>query len=282
VTRLTICLTHDVDRTNKTYQYLTRDLRQLAFSRLSTLLSRSNPYWCFPSIQRIEQSHGVRSTFFFLDESIAPRLFSPNSWKLALGRYSLRSPDIQEVISDLHLGGWEIAVHGSYLSYRSLELLEKEKQLLESVLGSSVVGVRQHYLNLDIPETWKLHHQAGFSYDASFGLKRGIGPPEGRTGPFLDSDSGMVVIPLSVMEANLWQHANHQAAKAEKILMDLLDEAEAGDGLFCALWHQRYFNSAEFPGFSDLYEFLIVEGLRRGARFLRCRDVYEEFVGDAA
>ena len=79
---LKIALTHDVDRVVKTYQYITHPLKKLLngnlneFSyQLKSILIK-NPYWCFPEIIKIENEYNVKSTFFFLHESIPFDLFN--------------------------------------------------------------------------------------------------------------------------------------------------------------------------------------------------------------
>jgi hypothetical protein len=91
------------------------------------------------------------------------------------------------------------------------------KSILEDVLGKEVVGIRQHYLNLDVPETWNLQHQAGFLYDASFGLKNAIGFRENRYRPFTDTESGMFIIPLAIMECYLFSTSNNDPGTIWKI-----------------------------------------------------------------
>ncbi|HWK90349.1 MAG TPA: hypothetical protein VNP72_10145, partial [Longimicrobium sp.] len=200
MSRLTVCLTHDVDRVYKTYQYLTHDVRQGKLRRLRTLLTGERPYWTFDAIMEMEDRHGARSTFFFLEESIRARLLSPSSWKLAFGRYHFRDRRVAPLIRTLAEHGWEVGLHGSYQSYRDGALLRREKESLESVLGRPVLGIRQHYLNLDVPTTWQLQRDAGLVYDASFGKKPGIGYRDDRLYPWFDDASGMCVIPLALME----------------------------------------------------------------------------------
>lgn len=98
---LTVCLTHDVDRTRKTFQYLTQDLKKMRVRKLGNMFNGSRPYWQFDRIMEIEESYGVRSTFFFLHETMPFELFNQSNWKLSLGRYSLNEPDIKSVIREL-------------------------------------------------------------------------------------------------------------------------------------------------------------------------------------
>ncbi len=273
---LTVCLTHDVDRIRKTYQYLTKDIRTFRWGNLRTLLNGAKPYWSFERIMEIEGTNGVRSTFFFLHETIPFKPLKPSNWKLCLGRYSFLEPEVKGIIRELDRGGWEIGLHGSYNSYRDLDLLKTEKALLEDVLGREISGIRQHYLNLAIPETWQLQSKAGFRYDASFGLKNDIGYRQEQYRPFRDDASGITVIPLALMECYLFARARDDLEQAWKLAEALMDEAEQKQAVFAILWHQRMFNEAEFPGYAEIYCRIIEEAKKRQARFVTCRELYEE------
>lgn len=273
--RFTVCLSHDIDRVYKTYQYLTHDLRRLRFSKLSCLLDKVNPYWCFDKMLEIESRHGVRSTSFFLEESIKPKLLTPKSWKLAFGRYRFRDRDVAKMIKRLDREGWEVGLHGSYDSYRNQTLLQQEKCSLEEVLEKPVRGIRQHYLNLDIPSTWKIQRAVGLQYDASYGLLGDIGYRDGRRHPFVDEQSGMHVIPLALMECYLFQKAKNDPEVALRLACQLVDEAEEHGAVFVVLWHQRMFNDREFPGYAWVYDRLIAECKKRGAHFATCGEVFE-------
>jgi peptidoglycan/xylan/chitin deacetylase (PgdA/CDA1 family) len=273
-----ICLTHDVDRVHKTYQYLTHDLRRGRIRNLRTLLSKESSYWCIDELMRLEDRYGVRSTFFMLEESIKPKWLRPSSYKLAFGRYRFSDPKVSRAIRELDANGWEVGLHGSYLSYRSRELLRAEKASLESVLGHPVVGIRQHYLNLDVPETWRLQREAGFQYDASYGRLGGIGYLDERRDVFQDATTGLHVVPLALMECYLFARADHDVERAWRLTLELMDEAEHKNSLFVVLWHQRMFNDREFPGYREVYERILREGQARHASFVTCEQAVRESV----
>ena len=269
---LTVCFTHDVDRVYKSYQYFTHDLMKKRFANLKSILLRDNPYWLFETIMSIEERHQVRSTFFFLEESIPFDAFSPKSWKLSLGKYKFSSPKVAEVINRLDANGWEIGLHGSYNSYRDSRLLVREKASLENVLGKPIVGIRQHYLNLDIPDTWVKQKNAGFLYDSSFGLKDKVGFPNKSYHPFINQESSLYILPLALMDGYLFSISKNLDDAWNKCLT-VIDEAERNCAVMVALWHQRVFDENEFPGYRIMYEKLIVECKRRGAKFMLCKEV---------
>ncbi|REL33824.1 hypothetical protein DYD21_10490 [Rhodohalobacter sp. SW132] len=273
MSNLQICLTHDIDRISKSWQYITHDLRKGRISGFRPFLKGNNPYWMFEKMMGIEEKYGVRSTTFFLEETMPATWSKPTTWKLAYGRYSYQNKEIQKVIRDMDAGGWEIGVHGSYLSYKNLELLKQEKDHLEQILGHSVSGIRQHYLNMEEPLTWELHKKAGFEYDASLGRTDGIGYKDDRIAPFTHKKSGLFVIPLTLMECYLFSEAGHNPQKALKLAIKWMDHSEKHEVPFTILWHQRMFNEEEFPGYAWVYEEIIKEGKKRGAEFLTCDEI---------
>jgi peptidoglycan/xylan/chitin deacetylase (PgdA/CDA1 family) len=233
------------------------------------------PYWNFEKIMDIEKKFDVRSTFFFLNETKKIDLFKPSTYKLTLGHYNIDDPRIVRIIRRLDSYGWEIGVHGSYDSYLSKELLLREKKALENVLHKPVLGIRQHYLNLDIPRTWELQKEAGFKYDASFGLRDSIGLRDRIGMPFQPLGDGFIEIPLAIMDGPLFELSKDGRYAWQKC-KKLIDLAEERGELLTVLWHNNRFNEKEYPGGTEIYEKIIKEGLERDAWFATCNEIYRK------
>jgi peptidoglycan/xylan/chitin deacetylase (PgdA/CDA1 family) len=261
-----VCLTHDVDRVHKSYQYFThffkylkrRDFRT-AINQIASVAKKmygNEPYWNFDRIMEIERRLGVRSTFFFLNEQRKARLFSPRKWKLYWGRYDIKDQKIVETIKRLDAEGWEIGVHGSYNSYSDKKLLEEEKTVLEGILGKKVYGISQHYCNLKVPETWEYHEKIGLAYDSTTGFVTDIGFRCGTCHPFhpFNSTEGKT---LSVWELPIIIMDNACAYKSWKDITNVVNIVERCNGLLLLRWHQAVFNEQEFPGRSKIYERII-------------------------
>lgn len=263
-----VCLSHDVDRVAKTFQYVTHFLRYLktgnlraALYQMKSLAARAH-YWQFEKIMEIEDKLGLRSTFFFLNETYPFHPWKLRSWRLSLGYYNMLDPCVQRVIKDLDNQGWEIGLHGSYLSYRDVNLLRKEKADIESIVGHRVIGIRQHYLNLD-NDTWARQAEAGFLYDASFGFTDDIGFKDNRFQPFMPlANRRFYVMPLAIMDGCVIRKKT-PFADAVKVI-----ELARDNGACLVLnWHQERLNEKEFPGWRDLYVRLIEECRSRDAQF---------------
>jgi peptidoglycan/xylan/chitin deacetylase (PgdA/CDA1 family) len=275
--RFALGLSHDVDRIAKLWwhygYYAGKAMVHFRFDQLARQVRSlgakwrgQDPYWNFRRIMALEDDLGVRSTFFFLDERGNARWTKPRSMVLFWGRYRLTDERIRRVIRELHEGGWEIGVHGSYTSYRDEALLGDEKARLEAVVGESVKGVRQHYLRLDIPETWQRQARVGFAYDSSLGYSASVGFRLDRELPFYPTDPStdaripVLQIPLAVMDGPLMSLPDPWSA-----VIPLIDRVEKSGGVLTLNWHQRVFNPWELEDCQGMYVRIVQECLQRGA-----------------
>ncbi len=264
--RFAVCLTHDVDEIKKTYQYVTRSIRflkQFNFNRLKneflSLVSKlrgKEPYWTFEEIVRLEEELGVRSSFYFLRETGKFEILNRKTWRHLGRRYYFE--DVSDVVDYLHSNGWDVGLHGSFYSYTNYDLLKCEKEELEKVLGDKVVGIRQHNLNLEIPETWKIHESLSFEYDTTLGSNRYVGFRWGTCFPFnpIDAENDarikILEIPLIVEDIVLFRYPDPWSK-----FIDTVCKVENVKGVLTVLWHHAVFNELEYPGWVDIYKKVI-------------------------
>jgi peptidoglycan/xylan/chitin deacetylase (PgdA/CDA1 family) len=274
--KFALCLTHDVDRVDKKwwqcayYFFKHRDPYQL-----KSLLTKKKerPFWNFERIMEIESKYGVRSTFFFLNETKKANLLKPSTYSLSFGYYKIDDPRIVGIIRALDSDGWEIGVHGSYDSYLNKDLLRKEKATLEGILGKPVLGIRQHYLNLSIPRTWELQAREGFRYDSSFGFRDKVGFRDDKLRPYRPLDDELLEIPMTIMDGPLFASSRNNEEAWEKCKR-LIDQAQNQSALLTILWHNNRFNDKEFPGQTEIYEKIIKECQSRGAWVATGEEIY--------
>ncbi len=288
--KFALVLTHDVDRVFKTYQYLPSifdSIRQARPAELGyhlrnffTKRGKNNPYWTFEAVKELESGLGVKSTWYFLNETGRLNPFSLQSWILYRGVYDIKSPPIKAAIRGLAAAGHEIGVHGSYNSYNDEALIKKEKQTLESITGFKMKGIRQHYLNYDSYSTPAIHSRNGFQYDSSIGYKptAGAGFRRGTSFPFHvmlpgGKTTDLLEIPLIIMDGAL-----ESSVKIEDCYR-LIDQVEKYGGVLTLLWHNNRLNPREYPGMVEYYRQIIDRSRAKGAWIARADEVYGWMMG---
>lgn len=277
-----VCLTHDIDRIDKSYQYLTKPLRALKSGNIRlflkliwSALTIRRPYWGFDEMMRIEKEHGVKSTCFFLNESLKPEWGKPSSWKLAFGRYSIYDKRIVGIIRKLDTSGWEIGVHGSFRSNTDEELLRQEKKILEGIVGHEVIGIRQHYLNF-AENTFEIHDKCGFKYDSTWGLTKGIGFKDGKVKPFFPIEgSNYCEIPMIIMDSPFAETPDRWE-QFERIV----DEINRNDAYLVINYHNNYFSDSDFLGYDKDYVRMIENLKKRGAAFMTMGETYKQILNN--
>jgi len=274
--KFAVCLTHDVDEIRKTYQYLTRTLRYLKqrefsllrneFLSLISKLKGDEPYWTFEKIIELEKSLGVTSSFYFLKETGKVKLFDKKTWRHLGRRYDFRDEKVSSIIKRLKREGWDVGLHGSFYSFNNYELLKREKEELESVVEESVRGIRQHNLNLAIPETWRIQERLGFLYDTTLGSNHYLGFRFGTSFPFYPYDTEMgrflkiLEIPIIIEDIVLFRSKDPW-----KSCLEVIEKVRRCNGVLTLLWHHAVFNDLEFPGWASVYKRIIEYSRKKGA-----------------
>ena len=155
-----------------------------------------DPMDSFDQIQELEDSHGFRSTFFFM--SLRHGLSREGR------RYGVKNPRVAEVAEKLLEGGWEIGLHADYHNHLSLSSLKEQKRRLEDVIQKQISGCRHHYLRVRFPDSWKIYAQAGFNYSSNMGWGSGFqGFRAGTCLPYQPvREHSLLEIPFQLMDTN--------------------------------------------------------------------------------
>ena len=212
-------LTHDVDlpwaslvRRALAGDILRRRDPVLAVHRLRSYVdARSgrvdrDPFNTFDLLMQTSEQHGLRSTFYFLASGTVGDADS---------RYRLADPPVADLLRRIHQRGHDVGLHGSYVSCGSAERMRAELDALQAAcravgFDQPTWGVRQHFLRLDAPRTWRNHELAGLDHNSTLGFADHIGfrAGTGREYPLFDLSSRRALRlrerPLLVMDGTLF------------------------------------------------------------------------------
>jgi peptidoglycan/xylan/chitin deacetylase (PgdA/CDA1 family) len=276
--KFAVCLTHDID---DIYPPLTHtllsflhcikqfDVKELKKQFSWKVTGRTNsPYINFKQIMDLEDKYDAKSSFYFIAAKNDPRRF----------RYNVE--DIENELKFIVDNGWEVGLHGGYYSYNNSDEILNEKRRLESVLGQSVIGFRNHYLRFKTPDSWKILSNAGFKYDTTFGYSNVVGFRNGMCHPFKpydlneDQEIDVLEIPLVVMDVALFDVADsfEEAWNHTKKLIDIVEE---NNGVITILWHNNVFASPFRSSWSLLYEKILQYCYEKNAWMTSGKNLYE-------
>jgi len=209
-----------------------------------------------------------------LSESGNASLFSKKTWYLYGRNRSLQDREIRALIQRLLANGDEVAIHGSYFSFKDPGLLKEEVQELEQIIHEKVIGSRQHNLNLEIPATWEYQVAAALEYDTTLGFKDTIGFRWGTSFPFYpncgEQPLPLLEIPLIIMDICL-------ESSTDKVsdCLRITDEVARYHGVLNLLWHPPIFNTLEYAEARDIYIKINEHCREQGAWLARACDVYQ-------
>lgn len=212
-------------------------------------------------LRDLERAHGFRSSFYFL---IDRSRFNRNG-----GRYQIEEPAITQLIRGLVDEGCEVGVHGSYFEFDNVHYLGTARRRLEEVCGTRVVGIRNHQLQFSGLKTWRAQVEAGFEYDATWGLNESLGPLGGIPLPFAPaggkSPLPILELPLTIMDTTLFRWMALDERGASEVVTEHVDWLARTGSLGVFLWHNNFFLEEEYADWEGVYRVLLAALDRAGA-----------------
>lgn len=229
--RFAVCLTHDIDMLNPSFTVPLLNAGRWARRVMRGIDRALNPRWNFGDIMDLESSFDARSTFFFLAIRKGERTFN----------YYIE--DLADEIRDMRDRGWSVGLHGGYEVLDDPSSVRRQKEALEKVAGSEVLGYRNHYLRFRTPSSWEMLEEAGFAYDTTFGYPDHVGFRNGMCHPFrpFNDNTGklqrILEIPLVVMDGSLLSYMNLDEKRSVETVKRLVDTVCEYRGVLTVLWH---------------------------------------------
>jgi len=201
-----------------------------------------DPVNTFDFLMDVSEGHGLRSTFYFLAGNVPGE---PDF------RYRITDPPILDLIGRIRDRGHAIGLHGSHASHGSLERTAFELAALRQAcddLGFQQPswGVRQHYLRLDAPRTWRIHEAAGLTHDSTFGYADRVGFRAGTARAFTVFDLldrralALRERPLIAMDVALFEGMRLGLDEGMARVRELVDRSRRHGGDTVLLFHNNW------------------------------------------
>jgi len=213
-----------------------------------------DPFDVYDWLQEIHSTYQLNPVYFFL---MAKKLkgYDRNIATNSLGFKKL----IQQITTKNSVG-----IHPSWQSGDDEKLLGEEIQTLQQVCNNKIKDSRQHYIRMDLPNTYRLLIQNKIANDYSMGYGSINGFRASYTLPFKWFDlekkesTSLMLYPFCYMDANAFFEEKLSAEEAAISLQAYHDIVKKVNGTFITIYHNHF--------------------LTKQPQWLRWRNVYLDFL----
>jgi len=233
---------------------LVKDLSTFKLSRIidrfmSNFGFRKDPYDSFSLLVRLQKKYKIKMSYFFLlaNYSRYDRNISYNKTKL----HSL----IKSVGDRSNLG-----LHPSYFSNLLPEKFKLEKDRLEGIANFRINSSRQHYIKLQLPETYRYLIDIEIFDDYSMGYADNIGYRASTSEVFYFYDldfeiqTPLKIHPFVVSDYAMKKNMGFSSEKALEEITEILSFAKINKYNFISLFHNDSLGrSEEWEGWRNVY-----------------------------
>ena len=163
---------------------------------------------------------------------------------------------------------YEVGIHPSYASNNNVEILTKEINRLQKITHRNVTKSRQHFLKLNLPETYQNLIDNDIFSDYTMGYAETSGFRASICSPFyfydldIESETKLKIYPFTVMEATYQYYKNSTPEAALNEILDLLEKVKKVDGTFISVWHNESLSDEGiWEGWKIVYEKMLMEAI---------------------
>jgi len=172
---------------------------------------------------------------------------------------------MRDLIAD-HIIRYPTGIHPSWQSGDEPAILKQEIAALSAIAGNDIRSSRQHFIRLNIPDTYRSLEENGIQFDFSMGYGGINGFRASFASPFYwydlqkEKQSHLVLYPFCYMEATSYYELKHTPAQALQEMRHYFQSVKTVNGLFCMIWHNSFLGTDKLHiGWREIYEEFISE-----------------------
>jgi hypothetical protein len=169
-------------------------------------------------------------------------------------------PEMRSLIS-YHANGYTVGIHPSWQSGDEEAVLMEEVDELEGITGSPVKYSRQHYIRINLPQTYRRLLDLGIEKDFSMGYGSSNGFRASIASSFYwydlqaEKQTTLMLFPFCFMDSNSFYEDQLTPKAAFAELMKYYRNIKLVNGLMVTIWHNHFFGTDPmFAGWKEVYE----------------------------
>jgi len=220
------------------------------YERVVTILGlRKDPYDSFSLLVRLQKKYKMKMSYFFL-------LANYSRYDRNISYNKTRLHSLIKAVGDRS----NIGLHPSYFSNSMPEKFKIEKDRLEGIANFRIKSSRQHYIKLQLPETYRFLIDIEIFEDYSMGYADNIGYRASTSEVFYFYDldfeiqTPLKIHPFVVSDYAMKKSMNLSPEKALEEIIQLLEFAKATKSNFISLFHNDSLGrSDDWQGWRNVY-----------------------------
>jgi len=213
----------------------------------------SDPFDTYLLLEQYHKKYGLVPFYFFLCAN--PGAYDHN--------INIRSTAFSKLVKWADIHG-HVGIHPSYNSLGNPKTLTTEILQLSKHLSGRVQYSRQHYLKVELPQTYRMLIRENILHDFSMGYASRAGFMASIATPFRFYDLGqeretsLRVYPLTVMDGTLRDYLGLSPGEAVDLIKRLIKQVRMVQGTFISLWHNDSLSErGRWAGWREVYEQLL-------------------------
>ncbi|MFZ1705010.1 MAG: polysaccharide deacetylase family protein [Saprospiraceae bacterium] len=230
--------------------------RNLKFRWESHHQPNLDPFFSFNYLENLFLDSGQHPLFFILYAK------NPNEKDINHNRHHKEFNDWLVDFSQKHTVG----IHPSFQSHQSLDDLVEEKTALEKRLGKKISMSRQHYILLNLPESYRRLISAGIQQDYSMGYPEKIGYRASTGYSFFwydlekEETTKLKIFPFQVMDVTLKKYMGYSPTSAIHKIKDMISLSKEVNSPIRLIWHNSsFFHGFGWKNWEKVLEFMLKE-----------------------
>lgn len=155
--------------------------------------------------------------------------------------------DFKNLIKRLHQTADFVGLHPSYASNQNIDTLIQEHDELGKIINQKIEKSRQHFLKMNLPDTYQNLIQLGIKEDYTMTYAEQIGFRASTCVPFvwfdlqINKTTQLICFPTCFMDTTAIEYLNYDAKQIENVNEKLLNLAKYYNGHYVTLWHNNTF-----------------------------------------
>jgi hypothetical protein len=209
-----------------------------------------DPFDAYDRLERLHHAYGLKPVHFFLLASKVKgvdRNISPQDKDLS-------------VLIERHARQYPVGMHPSWQSGDDPAIFQGEKDSLEGMIGREVTMSRQHYLRMQLPDTYRRLIDHGITADHSmgYGSANGFRASVSRSFPWYDlleeRETSLMVHPFCFMDATAFHELGMYPQEAFRQMEGYLQVIRESGGSMMTIFHNSMLGTDKlYKGWYEMY-----------------------------